>query len=129
MQQDLLDLLERDILLYKNQGDIMMCRDFNARTGSQQDFIFGDSTDHLPLYHNYDVDSHSMCRQSKDTIVDTRGKSLIDICVGNQLRILNGRCFGDMFGRNTCFTPNGCSVVDQYSTKFCISMFLTFLPP
>ena len=61
---------------------------------------------------NYNIDSHSFYRQSKDVIVDTRGRSLIDICIGNQLRILNGRCFGDMFGRHTCFIPNGCSVVD-----------------
>ena len=112
MQQDLIDLLENDILLYKTKGDIMICGDLNARTGSQQDFIASDGTDHLPLYQNYNIDSHSIYRQSKDVIVDTRGRSLIDICIGNQLRILNGRCFGDMFGRHTCFTPNGCSVVD-----------------
>ena len=100
------ELLENDILLYKTKGDIMICGDLNARTCSQQNFIVSDGTDHLPLYQNYNIDSHSIYRQSKDVIVDTRGRSLIDSCIGNQLRILNGRCFGDMFGRHTCFTPN-----------------------
>ena len=112
MQQDLIDLLENDILLYKTKGDIMICGDLNARTGSQQAFILDDGMDHIPLYQKYNIDNYSMSRQSKDKNVDARGRSLLDICIGNQLRILNGRCFGDMFGRYTCFTPNGCSVVD-----------------
>ena len=52
MQQDLIDLLENDILLYKAKGDIMTCGDLNARTDSQQDFILDDGMDHLPLYQN-----------------------------------------------------------------------------
>jgi hypothetical protein len=36
---------------------------------------------------------------SQDKITDTRGNHLIDICVGNQLRILNGRLAGDSFGK------------------------------
>ena len=63
-------------------------------------------------YQNYNVDNPPVLRHNSDVIVDSRGRSLIDICIGNQLRILNGRCFGDLFGRFTCFTPNGCSVVD-----------------
>lgn len=112
MQQDLLDLLEKDISLYKTKGDIMICGDLNARTGNRQDFIVNDGTDHLPLYQNYNVDHPPIPRQNCDVIVDSRGRNLIDICIGNQLRILNGRCFGDLFGRYTCYTPNGCSVVD-----------------
>ena len=30
MQQDLIDLLENDLLLYKTKGDIMICGDLNA---------------------------------------------------------------------------------------------------
>ena len=112
MQQDLINLLENDILLYKAKGDIMICGDLNARTGSQQDFILDVGMGHLPLYQNYNIYNYSISRQRKDKNVDARGRSLLDICIGNQLRILNGRCFGDMFGQYTCFTPNGCSVVD-----------------
>ena len=64
------------------------------------------------FYQGYAVDLPSTPRVSKDAILDTRGKSMHDFCIGNQIRILNGRCFGDMFGRYTCYTPNGASVVD-----------------
>ena len=45
---------------------------------------------------------------------------MLDICIGNKIRILNGRCFGDMFGHYTCYTPNGASVVDYTMVSECI---------
>ena len=57
MQQDLLDLLKKDISVYKTKGDIMICGDLNARTGCEKDFIVNDGIDHLPLYQNYNVDN------------------------------------------------------------------------
>ena len=45
MQQDLLDSLEKDISLYKTKGDVMICRDLNARTGSEPDFIINDGSE------------------------------------------------------------------------------------
>ena len=36
----------------------------------------------------------------------------MDLCISNQLRVLNGRVLGDIFGNYTCYTPNGASVVD-----------------
>ena len=53
-------------------------------------------------------------------VLDSRGRDLIDICIGQQLRILNGRALGDMLGQYTCHTPNGSSTVDYVivSEKF-----------
>ena len=52
----------------------------------------------------------------KDTIkikkIDSRGKDLIDLCISNQLRIVNGRVLGDTFGNFTCYTSHGASTVD-----------------
>lgn len=70
----------------------------NARTGCEKDFISDDGTGHLPLYQNYNVDHPPLPRQNNDATIDSRGRSLIEFCIGNQLRILNGRCFGDSFG-------------------------------
>ena len=42
----------------------------------------------------------------------SRGKELLELCIGNQLRILNGRRFGNTTGRFTYFKTNGSSVVD-----------------
>ena len=67
----------------------------------KKDFIVNDEIDHLPLYQNYNVDNPPILRHNSDVIVDSRGRSLIDICFGNQLRILNCMCFGDLFGRLT----------------------------
>ena len=112
LPNDLLDDLEKEISHYSTCGDVMICGDFNARTAASPDYIVNDEIDHLPVYQGYAVDLPSTPRVSKDAIIDTRGKSIFDVCIGNQIRILNGRCFGDMFGRYTCYTPNGASVVD-----------------
>lgn len=36
-----------------------------------------------------------------DSKLDNRGRDLLDLCVSNQLRILNGRTFGDTIGSYT----------------------------
>ena len=51
-------------------------------------------------------------RTSRDSVLDKRGKELIDFCIMNQMRIINGRCFGDIFGNYTCHNYHGSSVVD-----------------
>ena len=48
----------------------------------------------------------------QDTKVNTLGKYLVDMCISCRLRFLNGRHEGDYWGKFTCFTPRGCSVVD-----------------
>ena len=113
-QTDLLEIIEKDITdSYGSMGDILLVGDLNARTGSEKDYIDGDSTSHVPLFdENYDVDCFTEERVSKDLITDSRGKNLLEFCIGNQLRILNGRMCGDSTGKFTCFKPNGCSVVD-----------------
>jgi hypothetical protein len=40
------------------------------------------------------------------------GKHLLNLCKESGLRILNGRTIGDLQGKHTCITYNGCSVVD-----------------
>ena len=102
----------------------MICGDLNAPTGCEKDFISDDGTGHLTLYQNYDADHPPLPRQNNDATTDSMGRSLIELCIGNQLRILNG----DSFWRYTCYTTNGCSVwlttqlcKNQYLTRSCIS--------
>ena len=90
-----------------------MLGDFNARTGNDCDFIEGDNTNHIPLNNsNYNLDILNERRASCDNTVDSRGKDLLDFCICNQIRILNGRILGNSTGKHTCFKYNGCSVVD-----------------
>ena len=72
-------------------------------------------------------------RQNTGKTLDSRGKNLLDYCISYQLRILNGRVLGDAFGKYTCFTPQGCSVVDYVIVSegildqilyFCINDFV-----
>ncbi|CAG2218274.1 unnamed protein product [Mytilus edulis] len=103
---------EKDIASYQKQGNILLCGDFNARVASDTDFIIDDSNNLSPLYQSYFSDKQILERRSKDDKLDSRGRDLLDLCISNQIRILNGRVLGDTFGGLTCYTPNGASTVD-----------------
>ena len=51
-------------------------------------------------------------RSSKDVVVNTRGKLLVDFLACTQLTILNGSVLGDVLGEFTSVNYNGRSVVD-----------------
>ena len=113
---DLLDLIEKDIIRYSEIGKILIAGDINARTGTCNfDFIDQDSTDSfIPLYEDYTPDNLIDIRYSKDSVLNSRGKELNDLCVQTGLRILNGRVRGDYIGELTCHNFNGSSVVDYF---------------
>ena len=74
-----------------------------------------DSASHIPVFNEcYNIDIAVNDRSSQDALVDTRGRDIIDICIGNKLRILNGRTLGDSKGKYTCYKPVGCSVIDYF---------------
>ena len=132
MQQDLLDSLEKDISLYKTKGEVMICGDLNARTGSEPGFIINDGSDHLPLYQNYSIDNSSVPRHSKDIIVDKRGINLIDICVGNQVLMADVlvACLGNTFALHlmaaVLWTTHLC--LNLFLIRYFFFMFLILLP-
>ena len=99
-------------MYYKEKGDVLTCGDFNACTADKLDVITHDTQKYLPLFDSYSVDNTTRVRRSHDTVLDTRGKELLEFCIQNQLRIMNGRCLGDIFGHYTCFNPLGPSTVD-----------------
>ena len=52
---------------------------------------------------------------------------MLDFCIGNNLRILNGRIIGDSLGDFTCFNVHGQSVVDYViASEEVLSHVLTF---
>jgi hypothetical protein len=63
---------------------------------------------------DFDPDINIPLGYSKDKIITSRGKHLNEMCIQIGHRILNGRTTGDCIGKLTCFTPNGCSVVDYF---------------
>ena len=59
------------------------------------------STDLNSPRHNMDTNSKNKC-----------GRFLLDLCKESCLKLLNGRCMGDIFGNFTYYTYNGYSLVD-----------------
>ncbi len=108
------DIIEREIASFKYKGKLLLCGDFNSRSGLLKDHIPLDSCDsftHLPS--SYTPDPHFIRnRCNLDTTVNNYGRQLIDVCNGQFLCILNGRVMGDYFGNYTCLKYNGSSVVD-----------------
>ena len=66
----------------------------------------------IPLFENYLPDSDIIDRFSRDHTILTRGRVLNDICIQTGLRILNGRCAGDLTGNLTFHNYRGSSTVD-----------------
>ncbi len=92
--------------------DLMIIGDFNARTNCLPD--------HIPAT-NLTNDDNSVIsnlgnfikRSNCDTgNPNKHGRNLINLCRSTNLRILNGRKFGDTIGNLTCFSHNGASCVD-----------------
>ena len=113
---NIIESIEHDIVnKYSSKGDIILCGDLSARLGKENDYIPLDSASHIPVFNDcYDIDIAVNDRNSQDTIVDARGRDMIDICIGNKLRILNGRTLGDSKGKYTCYKPVGFSVIDYF---------------
>ena len=114
LEYDLFDILEKEIIKYQKHGKILLGGDFNARVGTEYDFISQDSDSHLPLFDTYIIDSIPVQRHSHDLILNTRGKQLLNLCVQCGLRLLNGRMFGDSLGQYTSHQPTGSSVIDYF---------------
>ena len=77
-----------------------------------------DSNDFLPIDNTLQTDSSSFIhRYIQDKNVNTNGKHLADLCMINNLKILNGRNIGDLVGKYTCYHYNGSSTVDYIITE------------
>jgi exonuclease III len=108
---DAFDEIESFIHKFSEDGDIILMGDFNSRVCTKADFIPDDSA---PLRNDdfYEIDQIQSGRCSQDKNNNSQGTKLLDLCIGNKMRILNGRILGDLEGKYTCHRPSGSSVVD-----------------
>jgi hypothetical protein len=68
-----------------------------ALAGTEEDYMLDDSPKYLPLCRSCESDNVIRTRHNRDVvIVDARGKELLKLCIENELRIMNGRCIGDI---------------------------------
>ena len=90
---------------------ILVMGDLNSRIGTKQDYI-EDNVENVSSMEWYTVDKFKMQRKSRDKEVNMYGKSLLEMCVENDMHVLNGRCGDDVEGNFTFINQNGCSCID-----------------
>ena len=96
----------------------LLCGDFNGRTGSLLDFIPHTGGEHTPDLLGSVTTQINTHRRNSDPECNSHGKKLINLCLENNLRIVNGRCLGDSFGRATFVSPvGGKSLIDYTITS------------
>ena len=116
--EDLFQLIESDISKLSRIGQLLVCGDFNARTSKEPDYYTHDNiNDPIDLPFNYTQDIPIRRNNLDIKGVDHHGNQLPELCRSSDMRIVNGRVFGDTLGYHTCFSPNGDpSMIDYFLT-------------
>ena len=106
--------LEQKLTNVADQGDLVCLGDFNARSGTELDYLDNEDNTDIPVTHDfYTTDTTATYpRGNKDTETNQYGEQLIALCRSVPLRVCNGRKMGDILGEYTCYKWNGQSVVD-----------------
>lgn len=123
--QNTFSILEDEISFYQTQGNVLICGDLNARTGTEPDLINAQGDKHIPGQINTPPPSHRH-RNNFDKTVNKNGHQLLQLCRTLGLYIVNGRLRGDSFGLYTHSSPLGNSTVDYSITDlepFCLRAF------
>ena len=130
-EDNIFELLENDIAKYCQLGDYLLCGDFNATTNTDHDFCTSSIIDDFISTPPNTVHDQHLPRNNLDSSpVDSNGKLLLELCKSSSLRMLNGRCLGDMLGCNTCYSNNGAPSLIDYmlcNQSFFFSNIHTFV--
>ncbi len=100
-------------------GGVLLAGDFNARTGTNIDFIDCSQLADVLLVPQAIEDTlpnDMLERQIRDTITAGKHREFLDLCRTTRLFILNGRTLGDISGEYTCLSNKGFSTVDYFLT-------------
>jgi hypothetical protein len=118
--------LEQDIYNLKNEGNILLLGDFNAKTATKQSTPLSNDSNHNPLWLNEDlVLSNSYKRSSEDLIENLFGTELVKLCNSQDLMICNGVMQWPNSNQMTCIHGIGSSVVDYVIYDIPISNQIT----
>ena len=107
--QNSLEILNNDINNFcDDTTPFLMVGDLNARTGNLPDnFDLDTNFDNAELRPTEFID-----RKNCDETITSQGKTLMNILIVKDLRILNGRTIGDSLGNFTTFKNGNVSVND-----------------
>jgi hypothetical protein len=110
----------------KNEGNILLLGDFNARTTTKQDTLLSNDSNHNPLLLDEDlVLSNSYKRSSEDLIENLFGTELVKLCNSQDLIICNGVMKWPNSNHMTCIHGLGSSVVDYVIFDILVSNQIT----
>jgi hypothetical protein len=100
-------------------GGVFFARDFNAKTGTNTDFIDCNQLANVLLVPHAIEDTlpnNMLERQNRDTVTAGWHHEFLDLRRTGGLFILNGRTPGDISGEYTCLSNKGFSTVDYFFT-------------
>ena len=83
--EDVLSILEQEIHKYSIQGKIILLGDFNARTGTLNDFTENDCHDFLATDDAHNLDKNWPKRNNGDHTVNKLGGEILRLCIGSNL--------------------------------------------
>ncbi|KAI2644552.1 Structural polyprotein [Labeo rohita] len=124
--EEYLNNIHTEISRFQAQGSVLLCGDFNARTGSESDNIDPNGNEHVFGQNPLSLTKNLPPRNNLDQTVNKNGTELVQLCRASSLYILNGRIRGDSLGRFTCCSGLGASVVDYAITDMDPSSFSAF---
>ena len=109
----LFNSLEKDIFNLRNDGNILLLGDFNARTATNQAITLSNNTNPKPLWLDEDSNVAIKFKRKYEHIIENLfGTKLIKICSSKDLIICNGINKWPLSGQITCFHALSSSVVD-----------------
>ena len=105
LDYDIFEKLELEISTHSAIGNVIIAGDFNAKTGTECDYVSDIEDQHSPINYNplYAFDKPISRRNRDKHGVDLHGQRLLNLCKNTQIRILNGRTKGDRLGEFTRF--------------------------
>jgi hypothetical protein len=102
-----------------NLGGVFLAGDFNARTGTNTDFVDCNQLANVllvPQAVDDTLPNDMLERQNRDTVTVGWHREFLDLYRTTGLFILNGRTPGDISREYTCLSNKGFSTVDYFLT-------------
>lgn len=95
LDYNILEGSEKEITMYKCIISQVVSYSLGLKCN---DFAANDDNTYLPMYDiQYGVNKQIRNREIKDGKKDSRGKDLLDLCISQKMRMLNGRIFCENF--------------------------------
>ena len=104
VRNDHFTMVEEEVARYIEMHHILLCGDFNSRTGQAPDYEAGVIDIKVNVQNQ---------RSNEDKVSNRYGQLLLNFCINTGFKIANGRMFNNnSIGCFTYYTPIGSSTTD-----------------